>query len=347
MCKSIVGLVLLAICSVASAEPSIHELNPAIGFPWGGTHVSIIGEDLVGEPFIFCYEPGPCPVTVLFGDAPGDVSYASPSSVRVIAPAHVRGVTSVTVKVAGRPDAHLPNAFTFDDLAPDVLYVDWTGLFIPVNADDVLGANGSIWRTELKVHNPTEFTVPLHGAFCEPLLPIVCPRVTLAPGETKSIVLHPGGGESGTLYVPDGIANALSLSLRVRDVSRQADDWGAEVPIVRSASFGYVHRLLDVPTDPRYRVLLRTFGGWRTTVRVHPLSGNDVLDELRFERDVHGDALMVDPITPAVRASGHDRVRVVVELQPGPLDDPPSGGWAFISLTNNHTQHVTIISPQK
>lgn len=338
------GLTLLALSSVASAAPTIHEVLPAAGFPWGGTRVNIQGADLLGEPFFFCYGSVPCPITVLFGDVPGNVETADPSHVTVIAPAHARGVTDVTVKVVGRPDAHLANAFTFTDLADDFGSGDWAGFFIPVNANDVSGAHGSIWRTELTVHNPTEFTVPLDGDFCEQNGP-TCPRLSLAPGETKSIRLYPGRGESSSLLVPYGIANELSMSLRVRDLSRNSEDWGTEVPIVRQ--FGYLFRLLDIPTDPRYRVLLRTFGGWRTTVRVHPLSGNDVLDELHFERDSNGSNLTIDPITPAVRSSGHERVRVVVEFQSGPLDDPPSGGWAFISLTNNQTQHVTIISPQK
>jgi hypothetical protein len=345
--RNLLGLFLLALCSVASAEPTIHELLPAAGFPWGGTRVNIQGADLLGEPFLSCYGSAPCPITVLFGDVPGDVESAAPSHVTVIAPAHARGVTDVTIKVVGRPDAYLANAFTFTDLADEFGSGEWTAFFIPVNANDVNGAHGSIWRTELTVHNPTEFTVPLDGVLCEQNDPSPCPRLSLAPGETKSIRLYPGRGEGATLIVPNGIADELSMSLRVRDLSRNAEDWGTEVPIVQREQFVYVHRLLDIPTDPRYRVLLRTFGGWRTIVRVYPLSGNDVLDELHFERDLNGDTVMVDPITPAVRSSGHERVRVLVEFQSGPLDDPPSGGWAFVSLTNNQTQHVTIISPQK
>jgi hypothetical protein len=341
----LLGLILLALCSVASAAPTIDALFPDAGFPWGGTRVIIEGSDLLGEPFHSCYDSSPCPITVLFGDVPGDVESAATDHVTVIAPAHARGVTDVTILVAGRPDAHRANAFTFADLAEEHASGQWTGFFIPVNANDVNGAHGSIWRTELTVHNPTEFTVPLDGVLCEQSNPYTCPRLSLAPGETKSIRLYPGRGESATLMAPNGIADELSLSLRVRDLSRNAEDWGTEVPIVRQ--FGYLYRLLDIPTDPRYRVLLRTFGAWRTIVRVHPLSGNDVLDELHFERDADGSNFTIDPITPAVRSSGQERVRVVVEFQSGPLDDPPSGGWAFISLTNNQTQHVTIISPQE
>jgi hypothetical protein len=308
--------------------------------------VNIEGSDLLGVPFVSCYDASPCPVTVLFGAAPADVISAAPSHVTVIAPAHARGVTSVTVKVAGRADAHLSNAFTFDDLASQTASSDWTSYYVPVVANDVNGAHGSIWRTELNAHNPTEFTVPLDGQLCDAPSPSACPRVSLAPGETKSIMLYPGHGEVGTLWLPNGIAAELSLGLRVRDLSRNAEDWGTEVPIVRPAMLSTVQRLLDVPTDSRYRVLLRGFGSSSAIVRIHPLSGDEILDELHFGPGEDYRGVSIDPITEAVRASGHERVRVVIEFPPGPLDDPPSGGWAFISLTNNQTQHVTIISPQ-
>jgi hypothetical protein len=44
-------LILLAVCSVASAAPTIDELLPAAGFPWGGTPVIIQGSDLLQEAF--------------------------------------------------------------------------------------------------------------------------------------------------------------------------------------------------------------------------------------------------------------------------------------------------------
>jgi hypothetical protein len=347
MRTSLLALLVLTICPVAFAAPTINELSPAAGFPWGGTQVSIQGADLLDEPFRSCYDASPCPITVLFGGVPGDVIDASPGHVLVVAPAHPRGVVDVTIKVAGRADAHRPNAFTFDDLAEEIASGDWTGYFVPVTANDLRGALGSIWRTELTVHNPTGFTVPLDGIFCDTPTPGSCPRMSLVPGETKAITLYPGRGESGTLWVPKGIAKELSMSLRVRDLSRQAEDWGTEVPIVHPDQFAPRVHLLDVPTDPRYRVVLRALADWRTIVRVYPLSGNELLDELDFERPVNGGNVIANPITPAVRDSGHDRVRVTVQFQSGPLDEPPTGSWAFISITNNETQHVTIISPQK
>jgi hypothetical protein len=339
-----VAVVLSILASAASAAPTIQEVSPAAGFPWGGTQVRIGGVELIGETYYTCYDFSPCPIKVLFGDVEGDVIDATPSHVLVKTPPHARGVTNVTVKVNGRPDALLPNGFTFDDLASTTTYssgADWTAFFVPVNANDVPGAHGSVWRTELSVHNPTEFTVPVDPcSFDGP----GCERFALAPGETKSVRLFPSHEvDGGWLGVPAGIAGELAVSLRVRDLSRGNRDWGTEVPVLPLAAFtGRVSRLLDVPVNPDYRVLLRTFGSRRKIVTIYPFSGNQVLDELTFE---DGD-VVVDPITPAVRNSGHDRVRVVVQFQPGAIDEPPfNGGWAFISLTNNVTQHVTIISP--
>ena len=58
--------------------------------------------------------------------------------------------------------------------------------------------------------------------------------------------------------------------------------------------------------------------------------------------------LQLDPLTPAVRASG-DRVRVAVDdldeqASPGP---PAAPVWAFITITDNRTQLVSTITPNR
>lgn len=53
----------------------------------------------------------------------------------------------------------------------------------------------------------------------------------------------------------------------------------------------------------------------------------------------------VDPLSPLVRASGQ-RVRIEVE---DPLrhvvSPPPPPIWGLVSITNNETQQVTMITP--
>ena len=55
-----------------------------------------------------------------------------------------------------------------------------------------------------------------------------------------------------------------------------------------------------------------------------------------------------DPLTPVVRSAGAARVRVEVESESGtsPADEFLAPIWATVSLTNNTTQQVTVISPQ-
>src|ERR1700754_1079328 len=164
-----VASVLVLMATGASAAPTITQLTPPAGYPWGGTQVRITGTDLLGEAFVSCYAPytkdGDCPVKVFFGGSPADVIEASPNGVLVVTTAHAPGMSDVVVRVAGRPDASLSNAFEFNDLASEGSRL--SHFFIPVSASNVPGANGSMWNTELTVHNPTAFNVPILGSFCE------------------------------------------------------------------------------------------------------------------------------------------------------------------------------------
>ena len=340
--RAAVVLAFVLTTTAASAAPTITSLFPSAGYPWGGTQVHISGKDLLGKDFQSCYDNFPCevcPIRVFFGNALADVIDASPTGVTLVTPAYGRGSADVTIKVAGRPDAFLADAFTFDDLASESSVLGH--YHVPVSAIESPGANGSIWMTEFTIHNPTEYSIPVLGLFCENA-PSGC-EVVLAPNETKALQFYPGRGESSAFSLPINIQDQFNMSLRVRDLSRQDQDWGSQLPIVPLKEFiGNVKRLLDVPVDPGYRVLLRASGNYETIVRVHPMSGTEILDERRFDTAL----VAVDPITPAVRASGHERVRVVVEFIDGPLNEGPYSGWAFITLTNNITQHVTIITPQ-
>jgi IPT/TIG domain len=328
--------------TASSATPAITSLFPSAGYPWGGTQVHISGNDLLDKAFQTCYDNFPCevcPIRVYFGNVLADVIDASPGGVTLVTPPHGRGLADVTIKVPGRPDAFLADAFEFDDLASESSVLGH--YYVPVSAIESPGANGSIWNTEFTIHNPTQYSIPVLGQFCENT-PAGC-EVVLAPNETKALQFYPGRGESSSFSLPINIQDQLIMSLRVRDLSRQSQDWGSQLPLVPLKEFiGNVKQLLDVPVDPGYRTLLRAFGNDEVIVRVHPLSGTEILDERRFDTPL----VAVDPITPAVRASGHERVRVVVEFTDGALNEGPYSGWAFITLTNNITQHVTIITPQ-
>ena len=62
------------------------------------------------------------------------------------------------------------------------------------------------------------------------------------------------------LYALRGTADPLFFFSRVRDLSRQAQTEGTEVPVVRESDFRAAgRRFPNVPTDSRYRTLLRAW----------------------------------------------------------------------------------------
>ena len=96
------ALAVLLLAFPLFAARDVTSISPAVGFPYGGTHVTISGTDLV-EAFVHCDDecqnPGPCPVTVLFGDAAAEVAAAVPGHVPAALPRlPTRRSYAVTVK---------------------------------------------------------------------------------------------------------------------------------------------------------------------------------------------------------------------------------------------------------
>ena len=91
------------------------------------------------------------------------------------------------------------------------------------------------------------------------------------------------------------------------------------------------------------------------TVTVYPMSGNEVLSQrvVRLEEGQFFPLVAaytrLDPVTNAVRASGHARVRIHIDGMVVPRADPPliRPVWGFLSITNNVTQQVTTVTPSR
>jgi len=178
------------------------------------------------------------------------------------------------------------------------------------------------------------------------------------------LVQNPNGGVF--VYVGAPGAGKVIFSLRVRDLSRQALTWGTAIPVIREEQT-YTTRLqlLDVPTDARFRVALRVYDFDAPTSRSVRLRIYDVSQDtpiatlppqtalvdvvLRLELPVDnlydaipGSAVMTDLIGAFPQLSSARILRVVL--------DPVSSDlrfWAFASVTNDETQHVTAITPNK
>lgn len=260
-------------------------------------------------------------------------------------------------------------------LMPLALAGESDRILIPIFLyEPVEGANGSLWATELAVLNQGDTRIDLEGYDFN--CGFGCVDTAARPGITFYPRLNMGAGFSkphGYFFlltpVPGDPPPNLAIKLRSRDLSRQMDDWGTEIPTIAESEAPVGHfNLLDVPTDPRYRLMIRLyhFGTEAVQARIRyyatptsvrsPYFGDVNPDVLLAEETV----VMTVPPDAAVPEyeelpgyaeltgiverhpvlASHPRIRVEVESSVEDLKI-----WGFLTITNNQTQHVTVVSP--
>ncbi|HYR27866.1 MAG TPA: hypothetical protein VEU30_05340 [Thermoanaerobaculia bacterium] len=176
----------------------------------------------------------------------------------------------------------------------------------------------------------------------------------LEPGETQRLFLAdpPPGIDGAWIYVATEGLKQLTMSLRVRDTSVNAQSYGTNIPIVPDSAFAPAMRLIDVPTDPAYRITLRVYSkndvAHPVIVRIYAPDRAAPIEEYEaplFRHEEHGFEFapqpafaLLDPLSPAVRASGASKVRIEVTTKDAPI-------WAFASISHNTTQQVTTVLP--
>lgn len=230
------------------------------------------------------------------------------------------------------------------------------------------GAFGSSWMTDFWISNSGPVPVDFGGGFdfgCS-FPPCVPGSGTLNPGVTfrPRVIARPDGLQ-GTFVLADAqSAEGLSWALRFRDLSRQSQTWGTEVPVVREAEFRSEKiSLIDIPRTTGFREVLRVYSagdnGAQASVRVRAYrirSENDLPnalpDSFLGESVLHlqfvspgssaypGYAAVFDLGTIA-SLGGVDRIRLDIE----PIS-PGVRVWAFVTVVSNETQHATVITPQ-
>jgi hypothetical protein len=214
----------------------------------------------------------------------------------------------------------------------------------------VPGALGSLWKTELDMYYAGNQQLPIDGVdfFCPQTL---CLGYPLDPKiEQRNVGVRTAPGTLGAfLVIPAAVDRDLSVHLRVFDISRSATNHGTQLPAIRdSEAWTTPMQLLDVPTAPPFRSLLRIYdfdpaAGHVVTVNVY---GPGLVET----RSV---ALAPPAVVPNTISSpgyaeydlshiGDLGSNVRVEIV------PQSAGlrfWAMVSTTNNDTQHVTLTMP--
>ena len=240
-------------------------------------------------------------------------------------------------------------------------------LYIP---QPVPGAYGSLWQTHFAVHNGS----PLRSYIIEPC-PDGCSAnlfadEELVPNETETElpVRYPAptnGIAGAVLYLspepatgdqpggPADNASSVAFELRIADSSRSAIAAGTELPVIRESEFrtSMVH-LLNIPTDPKFRLALRIFemnlDRADFTVRVLDQATNALLASSRVTT--------LAPAQPALRfAPGFVELNNISSLltnSPQAIRvevEPVTSGsafWAYVSITNNDSQQITLVTPQ-
>jgi hypothetical protein len=260
--------------------------------------------------------------------------------------------------------------------AQPVLQPPYERVLVPVVvAAPTPGAYGSIWQTELVARNESDQGVVISDTpfgLCG-----LCPPY--ASHTTFRIALNAPNPNAGRfLYIGSPGLGNVTFVLRVQDISRKALTWGTAIPVVRDRDvFSGRLQLLDIPIDSRFRAALRVYDFEPPTeatsrvvrLRIYDMCGIGQIDIRCTNTPLVDTSLTLvtsghqsyPPETPGTvfigdLASTFDRLanlppvnlpdstpRVRVDVDPV---TPGLRFWAFVSVTNNETQHVTVISPQ-
>lgn len=274
-------------------------------------------------------------------------SCTSAESIVAFLPPHVPG--PVNLRVQGDDyDEEVVAAVRFVDPAAAPSRALYERVLVPVLFDGP-GAYGSSWATEAEMINASPSSLSFVPDVARPL-------TSLAPGASISLEGF-GNRPSGlVLFVPRDLD--VRFGGVVRDLSREESEWGTELPIVReSEATRSSVTLPNVPFDPRYRLQLRIYG----------MDGAAMHVQVRVSREGEShDAWHVVPgpcgeyeqepcnsNRPAFRSldlgrelpllAGKGVYRIEVDSGDTTLSNRV---WAFVSVTNNDTQRVTLITPQ-
>jgi hypothetical protein len=244
---------------------------------------------------------------------------------------------------------------------------NWEPILIPVYIDGTTpGANGSLWRTNLWIQNGgsqnlqvAPWTCTLQPGACITTFPTA---TTLTPGQSLHNLpssIYGSFPEPGRIiYLSSTSSNDALMNLRVVDDSGIAVDAGTEVPVVRERN------LLTNPTTLLNVPLLNN----RLLLRVYDISSANVRFQVRVftqGETAPSTPLAETTLTAVAFDSGDFHVTPAYAEYPISIDfgpvllakdaavrvevtplTPGSRYWAFVSATNNATNHVTLVTPQ-
>jgi hypothetical protein len=322
---------------------------------------------IVLKGFFPCDAAGCPPPEVRFGILPAEgVERISESELHALVPLQTN-VGRVNVTVRGSTYEYVRiNGFTYISL------FDYERILIPIfSTSPIPGVFNSLWQSTFSMVNhsglelqPDIDIFPLESRCAVLPCEMPVPRSRIVSPLIAAPRLDEPYPPARIFYVRRELANLLAFSLRIRDLSRQGESAGTEIPVVREKDLATLVSLLDVPIEPEFRLMLRVYGVdyvgcCSSTVTFYSQSG-EVLRTFFMNPQWPNGALggLVPapylregsrqfPLQPAYaqlpleqipELAGHDKIWITVAAS--------TRIWAFVSVTNNETQHVTVITPQ-
>lgn len=219
------------------------------------------------------------------------------------------------------------------------------------------GAQGSLWTTEVWVHNGSSVGLDLQPTSdCQ-----FPPCIGAFPGEFRRWAgVESNHNDGGALfYLPKDHADLIHLQVRLLELSRRAQPTGVEIPLIREGDFlSHETVLLSVPAGSGVRSALRVYDagllrGSSVRAEFLDMSGNVLATTILRPGD--------DPVVPERQyyahpypgaAAIHNLTTVFPQLQSVERFNvrlvPLTAGmqyWGFVSVTHDETQHVLLITP--
>lgn len=239
---------------------------------------------------------------------------------------------------------------------------------IPIYMEQpVAGAFGSLWTSELTIHNSSDRGFIIEWCSASGCILNLFADEDLRPGKTVTRLPKrypkPQGGVPGAVVYLLELATepadfrAVAYQLRVADISRNALSAGTEIPVVRERDFLTSRtNLLSVPVEPRFRLILRLYEMNLQTADFAVSVYDQATGTLLRTRNVTIASATPQPYRRFVPTYGEiaDLAEIASQspLAPSRLHisieplTPGSAFWGFVSVTNNETQEFTVITPQ-
>jgi IPT/TIG domain len=335
---------LLALCAIAVPlfAQVQYSITPNRGPVAGGTEVTIKGEF------------GNWPYDVYFGGTSVTATRVDDTTLRATAPAHLPGPVAITIfEYDIRISTNL--VFTFEGRPQEA----FDGVLLPVFTAPIPGAFGSEFRTDFRARLVRENRAQIYG------LRYPCIVTCIQTGDEPYVIdqqvpyadptnVEPTGDPGTFLYLPKSEPGRVTMNLRAYDTSRSAENFGTEIPVVRTSDFAKNYddiTLIGVPSDARFRNTLRIYGYGDTGTQLTVTISNEVgavlsqrVVDLPPQENIYRPGYV--QLSDFPTGEGMLTVTIGVIVPPISAPIPPPDRWAFMSVTNNETQHITLITPQ-